>query len=112
MSDTPNAGPAAQSRRTPSPKPDTSADDLRKARALASIGATVTLAPDSDAALGARGGLADDMAANIEGRNAALPPEVHTGSHGGVVTGAGADAVLERPHGDSRKIPAPPAETA
>jgi hypothetical protein len=82
----------------------------RRARALASSGATVTLDPESDAALGARGGLAEDMMGNIVGRDAALPPEVHAGTHGGVVRGAGKDAALHRHHADPLPAPQPPAD--
>jgi hypothetical protein len=82
----------------------------RRARALASSGATVTLDPESDAALGARGGLAGDMMENIIGRDAALPPEVHAGTHGGTVMGAAGKAALHRHHGDPIPVPEPPAD--
>lgn len=82
---------------------------LAKARAIASIGATVVLDPESDAALGARGALGEDIAANIVARDAATPPEVHAGTHGGVVRGKGREAALHRHHG-AEPIGMPPEE--
>ena len=99
--------PAAPAPAPPSaPAPDPEAE--YRARALAAQGGTVTLDPESDAALGARGALAGDMMGNIEARNNAMPPEVHAGSHGGVVRGRGREAALHRHHGDPIGMPAQP----
>jgi hypothetical protein len=46
--------------------------DVRESRRLASQGAQVVLHPDSEAAIGARGGASDTISGNIEHRDAAL----------------------------------------
>jgi hypothetical protein len=90
----------------PAPAPDPEA--AHRARALAAQGATVILDPESDASLAARGGMADDMTGNIEARNNAMPPEVHAGTHGGIVRGRGRDAKLHQHLGVTIGIPAQP----
>jgi hypothetical protein len=70
MSDKPTAPPAAPK---PAVKPAAApTKDEAAARVAASRGAQVTLDPDSDAALAARGAMGDTIEANTQARDADL----------------------------------------